>query len=133
MEIQLKMIGVQLGGMQLGDVDFYKKMMLRLSLYKSGYIITMKEIEDAITSRQLSVIDNLGRVPITRMGIIPSKQTCKNYLALAANKKDVSICRSMISKTRTRYTTENSLISAMVLIVSYLQLILIFNLISKES
>ena len=76
----------------------------------------MKEIEDATTSRQLSVIDNFGRVPITRMGIIPSKQTCKNYLALVANESGVSICTSITSKTRTRYTTESSLISAMALI-----------------
>ena len=42
----------------------------------------MKEIEDANTSRQLSVIDNVSRVPITRMGITPSKQTCKIVLYL---------------------------------------------------
>ena len=64
----------------------------------------MKEIEDSITSRQLSVIDNLGRVPIIRMRIVPSKKTCKNYLALVANENDVSMCTSVISKTRTRYT-----------------------------
>ena len=50
------------------------------------------------------------------MGIIPSKQTCKNYLALVANESGVSICTSITSKTRTRYTTESSLISAMALI-----------------
>ena len=50
------------------------------------------------------------------MGIIPSKQTCKNYLALVANENDVSICTSMISKTRTRYTVEIFLILAMTLI-----------------
>ena len=71
------------------------------------------------------------RVPITKMGIIPTKQTCKFYLTLVANENDVSICISIISKTQTRYTAENSLISAMVLIVSYLQLILIFQLYIK--
>ena len=75
----------------------------------------MEAIEDSITSIQLSTIDNVGHVPMTKMGIIPNKQTCKHYLDLVANEIDVSIYRSIISKTRTRYTAENSLISAIAL------------------
>ena len=65
---------------------------------------------------KLSVIDNFSRVPIIKIGITPSKQTCKKYIALVANENDVSICTSVMSKTRKRYTAEFFLISAMVLI-----------------
>ena len=40
----------------------------------------------------------------------------QNCLVFVANENDVSVCTSMISKTRIQYTTGNALISEMVLI-----------------
>ena len=68
------------------------------------------------------------RVPITKMGIIPTKQTCKFYLTLVANENDVSMCISVIYKTRTRDTAKNSLISAMSLVYVVSTTFLIFQL-----
>ena len=45
-----------------------------------------------------------------------SKSTVSNYKAKVASQKNVSICNTVVSKTRTRYTAENSLISAMALL-----------------
>ena len=57
-----------------------------------------------------------GRVPITKFDMKPSRTTLSNYSAVLANTDGVSICITVISKSRTRYTAENSLISAMALI-----------------
>ena len=46
----------------------------------------------------------------------PSHTTINNYKAMLATSEGVSICSSTISKTNTRYTAENSLISSMALI-----------------
>ena len=62
-----------------------------------------------------NVIDQ-GRVPITKLDLEPSCQTLTNYTAILANTDGVSICNSAVAKSKTRYTAENSLISAMALI-----------------
>ena len=43
----------------------------------------------------------------------PCKSTLTNYIALMAHSPEISICTSTTSKTTTRFTAENSLISAM--------------------
>ena len=55
------------------------------------------------------------RVPITKLDMTPSWTILSNYSAVLGNTDGVSICNTATSKSRTRYTTENSLVSAMAL------------------
>ena len=59
------------------------------------------------------MVENSSRVPITKLDIQPHRKNLSNYSALIANNLIVSICSSVVLKTNTKYTAENSLISLM--------------------
>ena len=78
-----------------------------------GSTIGTNEIKDRIKKSQIAMVEHIGRVPITKLDIQPHRKTLSNYSALIANNPIVSICSSVVPKTNTRYTAENSLISSM--------------------
>ena len=82
----------------------------------SGSTLDNKELTTFIQEAQKQVVIGQGRVPITKQNIQPSVTTLRNYMATIAYSDGVSICTSVVPKTRTRFTAENSLISAMALL-----------------
>ena len=65
---------------------------------------------------QLRPVSERGRVLLNKMDYQPHRKTLHNYAALNASEKNIYITTSAILKTCTRYTAENSLISAMELL-----------------
>ena len=90
------------------EFDHLKK---GLTLY-SGKTITSKDLKQKIKDIQLGRIRSKGCVPL-QICADPSRTTISNYRALLAASEGISLCTSAISKTNTRYTAENSLISSM--------------------
>ena len=82
----------------------------------SGSTLQTTEIGEKIRIIQKEKVIAQGRVPITKEDITPCMGTLINYQAAIANQDNVSICTSVVPKTRTRYSAENSLISAMALL-----------------
>ena len=82
----------------------------------SGSTISTTEIAKKIEVIQKENVIAQGRVPITKGDMRPCKGTLINYQAVIASMDNVSICTSVVPKTRTRYSAENSLISAMALV-----------------
>ena len=83
---------------------------------RSGSTISKREIATKIESIQQQKVIAQGRVPITKHDMNPCKGTLINYQCAIADSVGVSITTSIVPKTRTRYTAENSLISAMALV-----------------
>ena len=79
--------------------------------------IVAEEIKSKIQESQIEKVVKRGRVPITKQGINPHHKTLTNYQALLAGSDGILICQSVTPKTRTRYTAENSLISAICLVM----------------
>ena len=82
----------------------------------SGNSIASDELKAKIQENQTKAAENRGLVPITKIDYEPSRMTLTNYCALVAHEKGVSITDTVIKNTSTRYTAENSLISAMALL-----------------
>ena len=68
--------------------------------------------DQIVESQKKRLIDN-GFVPLNDAKFKPLPQSIRNWRAVLANEETVSICTSATPKTTTRYTAENSLISAM--------------------
>lgn len=81
----------------------------------SGKTISNLEIKQKLKEAQVKRIKDQGRVPLTD-GKDPSITTITNYKGLMSSANGVSMCTNATPKTRTRYTAENSLISAMALL-----------------
>ena len=84
---------------------------------KSGSTTSIEEIKSKIQESQIEKVVKRGNVSITKQGINPHHKTFTNYQALLAGSDGISICQSVTPKTQTRYTAENSLISAMCLVM----------------
>ena len=82
----------------------------------SGSILQTTESGRKIRIIQKEKVIARGRIPITKEDITPCMDTLINYQAAIASEENVSICTSVVPKTRTRYSAENSLISAMALL-----------------
>ena len=78
-----------------------------------GSIIGTNEIKYHIKKSQKAMVENSGRVPITKLDIQAHRKTLSNYSALIANNSILPICSLIVPKTYTRYTAEHSLISSM--------------------
>ena len=90
---------------------------LHLELTKcNGLTIDKNDIKKKMQENQHKLVVENGCVPITKTSISPHHSTLANYQALLVCREGVSICTSVTSKTQTRYSAENSLISAMALL-----------------
>ena len=83
----------------------------------SGSVITADDIVEKINETRVREADRLGLVPITSKHYKPCRATIDNCLAEIANSEGVHIDTSVSSKTSSRYTAENSLISSMALVI----------------
>ena len=91
-----------------------QKIVEDLTLF-SGKTISNEEIKEQLKQAQVKRITEQGRVSLTN-DKDPCKATIINYKGLISSVNGVSMCTNTTPKTRTRYTTENSLISAMALL-----------------
>ena len=82
----------------------------------SGSAMSTKDIQQKIHQAQPRSVSERGCIPLTKLDYHPHGTTLRNYAALISSKNNISITTSEISKTFTRYTSENSLISAMALL-----------------
>ena len=82
----------------------------------SGSNISKRETGSKIKLIQQQHVIAQGRVPIIKHDMNPGKGTLINYQYVITDSVGVSITTSIVPKTRTRYTAENSLISAMTLV-----------------
>ena len=104
----------KVGRNRMMDDTEVKRIVDDLTLY-SGKTISNEEIKEQLKQAQVKRIKDQGRVPLTN-GIDPCKATIINYKGLISSTNGVSMCTNTTPKTRTRYTAENSLISAMALL-----------------
>ena len=106
----------QVGRKRLLDEDAINEVRLDLDK-RSGFTIDASNILAKIQKTQQAFVIGQGRVPITKQDMNLSKTTLRNYQSVIGSKEGVSICTAVAPKTRTRYSSENSLISAMVLVL----------------
>ena len=83
---------------------------------RSGLTIEKEEIVEKIKSSRNKRVTDDGLVPITKQDITVSNKSIINYRAMLAVSSGISISTTSVTKTNTRYTAENSLISAMALL-----------------
>ena len=81
----------------------------------NGSSIGAQIVEEKIKEVQESNVRRDGLVPIMNSDKM-KRTSVSNYMALIAHQPGISICRKVIDKTTSRYTAENSLISAMSLL-----------------
>ena len=106
----------QVGRKRLLDEDAINGVRLDLDK-RSGFTIDASNILAKIQKTQQAPVIGQGRVPITKEDMNLSRTTPRNYQCVIGSKEGVSICTAVAPKTRTRYSSENSLISAMVLVL----------------
>ncbi len=83
----------------------------------TGSVINADDVIEKINKTRIRQADEMGLVPITSKNYKPCRATIDNYMAEIANSDGVHIASSVTKKTSSRYTTENSLISSMCLVV----------------
>ena len=82
----------------------------------NGNTISTEEISKMIKDKTEKKIISDGHVPISQ-SVEPHRTTLVNYKALLAATEGISIAKSFTHKSNTRFTAENSLISAMSFLV----------------
>jgi hypothetical protein len=82
-----------------------------------GSTMARDEIRNLISTKRADRIRAAGFVPIDGVVVEACITTTSNYAALLAAQPSVSITKTAIKKTQTRYTAENSLISSMALVL----------------
>ena len=92
-----------------------KKVVIRLTSH-SDFVIIADEIVEKINETRVRETDQLGFVPITSKNCKPYRATIYNCLVEITNLEGFHIATSISSKTPSRYTAENSLISSMALV-----------------
>ena len=81
-----------------------------------GKAIGLKEISKLLVESSKDKVRNTGCVPLSDIQK-PSTNTIKNYRALIASNDRIKVTNETIGKTDARYSAENSLMSAMALVV----------------
>ena len=84
-------------------------------IHKHGLSIGTETVKKKIMEVQESKAVENGLVPILNSNK-PCRSSLSNYMALLATQPGINICKQVIDKTKSRYTAENSLISAMALL-----------------
>ena len=94
----------------LNDEEIHE-LKCELTMY-SGKTFASSDLKEKIKDAQNRRVIAQGRVPL-QLPSDPSRASLCNYRALLSSVEGVSLCTSAVSKTNTRFTAENSLISAM--------------------
>ena len=84
----------------------------------SGYCLDSKSLEATIAEKQKNDLLARGIQPLSSSNTTPSATSIRNYKSLIAAQPGVSVARTAVIKSPTRYTAENSLRSAMSFILT---------------
>ena len=97
------------------DEDKIKEISTEIKI-KNGDSLTAKAIKEKIIDSKKESAEKWGIVPLIKLIFNPCPRTVSNYCAFLAHQSRLSLSKTVITKTFGRYTAENSLISAMVLL-----------------
>jgi len=85
---------------------------------KPGYCLDDVNIIEEIQKAKTAELEARGIQPLAPSSVTPSESTVRNYKAFLATQPNVSVSRSALVKSTTRFAAENSLRSAMSFIVT---------------